>query len=124
MVRAKTIAEPIVLPNTVKIKADAKPDIGFLGIALQTSFYELLHAKDFYSGMISVISRGGDVDTNAAITGSLLGALFGAENIPKEWIESVKNAAPVRKSLPNIRQKMNMTFITFDESLIKELYNL
>uniref|UniRef100_A0AC35GXI8 ADP-ribosylglycohydrolase n=1 Tax=Panagrolaimus sp. PS1159 TaxID=55785 RepID=A0AC35GXI8_9BILA len=35
------------------------------------------------------IARGGDADTNRCIVGALIGARFGADNIPKDWIDTV-----------------------------------
>lgn len=118
-------AEPVVLPdNKTFAYADSKPHIGYAGIALQTSFYELLHAPDFTSGMKSVVRRGGDVDTNGAITGSLLGALFGAQDIPMEWIVTVRNAPPVLQSRGRVRTPENVSFLEFTEDLIIDLSNL
>jgi len=34
---------------------------------------------------------GGDTDTNGCIAGALLGAYYGYDKIPKEWIKSVDN---------------------------------
>lgn len=37
--------------------------------------------------IIQVVGEGGDTDTNAAITGGLLGAMYGYDAIPKRWID-------------------------------------
>lgn len=125
--RAYREAEPILVEvdnSMQEIYADTKPHIGYMGIALQTAFHALLYAPDFYSGLIGVVARGGDVDTNGAITGALLGAHFGIDSIPKEWRNAVRNAAPVRKSRGDVRVNMNLDFIKFDDALIVNLYNL
>ena len=46
---------------------------GFVLIALQNAFFELLHAPDLQTGVVNTVRRGGDTDTNAAIAGALLG---------------------------------------------------
>jgi hypothetical protein len=38
--------------------------------------------------------RGGDTDTNAAICGALLGAVWGRNAIPAQWTEGVMNYRP------------------------------
>lgn len=38
--------------------------------------------------------RGGDTDTNAAICGALLGAVYGLDAIPGQWVERVLNCRP------------------------------
>jgi ADP-ribosyl-[dinitrogen reductase] hydrolase len=66
--------------------------IDYLGITLQIAFYHLLYAESFYDGVISSISLGGDTTANAAITGALLGARFGAQSIPQQWKNTVEDA--------------------------------
>lgn len=58
---------------------------GFVRIAFRLAFWELLHAGSFRDAVLDVANRGGDADTNAAITGSLLGALHGEAQIPEAW---------------------------------------
>ena len=53
----------------------------------------------FYDSIIGAVNDGGDADTIAAITGSLAGARFGIDCIPKEWIEKLN--PKVKKSLNN-----------------------
>ena len=38
--------------------------------------------------------RGGDTDTNAAIAGALLGAVYGRQAIPKQWVEKLLTCRP------------------------------
>jgi ADP-ribosyl-[dinitrogen reductase] hydrolase len=38
---------------------------------------------------VATVMRGGDTDTNAAIAGALLGALYGAPSVPQQWREAV-----------------------------------
>jgi ADP-ribosylglycohydrolase len=58
---------------------------GWVCLALQNAFYQLLHATELEEGLVDTVGRGGDTDTNAAIAGALLGAAFGAEAIPEQW---------------------------------------
>jgi ADP-ribosyl-[dinitrogen reductase] hydrolase len=73
------------------VNTDDKQFQGYVGIALQNAFYELLNGNTFYDSMINIIKRGGDTDTNCAIAGGLLGAFYGYKNIDQEWISSIKN---------------------------------
>lgn len=63
-------------------------------MALQSAVYELLHAESFATGLENAISRGGDTDTNGCIVAAILGARFGVDGIPTDWIETVRNAIP------------------------------
>jgi ADP-ribosyl-[dinitrogen reductase] hydrolase len=58
---------------------------GWVLVALQNAFYELLHASSLEIGVVTTVQRGGDTDTNAAITGALLGAVYGRAAVPCQW---------------------------------------
>jgi len=67
---------------------------GFVRVAFRLAFWELLHASTFAAAVIDAANRGGDADTNAAITGALYGALVGAEALPRKWRDLVLTAKP------------------------------
>ncbi len=54
-------------------------------VALRLALWELWHAPTFEAGLIDVVNRGADADTNAAVAGALLGAKWGEEAIPERW---------------------------------------
>jgi ADP-ribosyl-[dinitrogen reductase] hydrolase len=62
---------------------------GFVRVAFRLAFWELMHAEDFEEALVDVVNRGGDADTNGAIAGALLGALFGESGIPEAWRAAV-----------------------------------
>jgi len=70
---------------------------GWVLIAFQNALYQLEHAGDLASGVIDTVGRGGDTDTNAAICGALLGAVYGVEQIPEQWKVSVLSCRPNAK---------------------------
>ena len=83
--------------NVLLNAATERPDydgehIGWVLIALQSVFYQLLHAASFKDAMVDIVSAGGDTDTNAAIAGALLGLLYGESAIPHKWIAAVRKA--------------------------------
>jgi ADP-ribosyl-[dinitrogen reductase] hydrolase len=65
---------------------------GFVRVAFRLAFWELLHAPTFEAGLVDVVNRGGDADTNGAISGALLGAAHGEAAIPVRWRQTVLNA--------------------------------
>ncbi len=67
---------------------------GWVLIALHNALWQLLHAPTLEAGVIDTVMRGGDTDTNAAIAGALLGAVFGREAIPAQWADRVLNCRP------------------------------
>lgn len=71
---------------------------GWIKHGFQNAFYQLLHAPSFEEAIVRTISLGGDTDTNGAIAGGLLGALWGAEGVPERWTKTVLNSHSRRPS--------------------------
>jgi len=68
---------------------------GWVKIALQNAFHELVHAPSLEEGVVATVRRGGDTDTNAAIAGALLGAVHGREAVPAQWRSMVLSCRPL-----------------------------
>ncbi len=67
---------------------------GWVLIALQNAFYDLLHAPSLEEGVVASVRRGGDTDTNAAVAGALLGAVHGRQAVPLQWRTQVLSCRP------------------------------
>ena len=65
---------------------------GFVRVSFRLAFWQLIHAPSLEEALIDVVNRGGDADTNAAITGALLGAFHGPGAIPPRWERTVLDA--------------------------------
>ncbi|MDO5471168.1 MAG: ADP-ribosylglycohydrolase family protein [Akkermansia sp.] len=74
------------------------PNVGWVEIAFHCAYYWLLHAENYRTAMCSIVNRIGDPDTNAAIAGALLGAVFGRDSIPAHWQKTVLE-------FPNLRMQ-------------------
>ncbi|MBE6410603.1 MAG: hypothetical protein E7034_08435 [Akkermansiaceae bacterium] len=59
-------------------------------VALQSVFFQLLHAADFRSALEDIVNAGGETDTNAAVAGALLALAHGVESIPHPWLVAVR----------------------------------
>ena len=64
-------------------------DMGYTLKAMQVALWCAWEAKDFEEALITVVSAGGDTDTNGAVAGAVLGARFGNGAIPSRWNERV-----------------------------------
>lgn len=53
--------------------------------SLHNAFHALITQSDLPTSIRSVIGRGCHTDTNAAVTGGLLGAVHGREGVPDQW---------------------------------------
>ena len=92
-------AEPLVI-EALEAARDAAPRCdgpsqGWVRIALQNAFFELLHATSLEQGVVGTVRRGGDTDTNAAIAGALLGAVHGRAAVPPQWRSMVLSCRPL-----------------------------
>ncbi len=68
---------------------------GWVLIALQNAFFQLLHAESLVAGLSDTVMRGGDTDTNAAIAGALLGAVHGRDVVPSTWRRALLSCRPL-----------------------------
>ena len=76
---------------------------GWVLIAFRNALFQLVHAESLEAGVVDTVMRGGDTDTNAAICGALLGAVYGREAIPRQWQACIRNCMPDEKR-PNVYQ--------------------
>jgi ADP-ribosylglycohydrolase len=67
---------------------------GWVVTAFHNSLWQLVHASNVKTGIIDTVMRGGDTDTNAAICGALLGAVYGEETIPDQWKQALLDCRP------------------------------
>lgn len=86
---------------------------GWVLIAFQNSLWQLLHAANLEEGIVDTIMRGGDTDTNAAIAGALLGAVYGLDAVPERWREKVLNCRP-EAGQPHVRHPRPQCFWPVD----------
>ena len=63
-------------------------------IAFGNALWQLLNALNLEEAVVDTVSRGGDTDTNAAICGTLLGAVHGLNSVPQRWRETILNCRP------------------------------
>ena len=65
---------------------------GAMGYTLKTlaaGLWAYWHANSFQDGLLAVVRAGGDADTNAAVACAILGAKFGFDSIPSEYVEGL-----------------------------------
>jgi ADP-ribosyl-[dinitrogen reductase] hydrolase len=69
----------------------ASPEAGTCWATLGVALFSLTKFDDYEPGVIWAIGLGGDTDTNAAVTGALLGFRGGAEAIPERWLAPLRD---------------------------------
>lgn len=74
-----------------KDRCNSTLQAGYVLIGLEHAFHHLYHATPFVEAMNEVLLAGGDTDTNACITGGMLGALWGRDHLPPAMLDAVLN---------------------------------
>jgi ADP-ribosylglycohydrolase len=114
----KSITEALVNAGS-KPPADYSRQMGWVMIALQNAFWQLLHAESVEQGIVSSVMSGGDTDTNAAIAGTLLGAVYGRNGIPLQWLDRILTCRPI-SGIAGVRHPRPEAFWPVDALWIAE----
>lgn len=86
------IVEFITLSQNEDIKTLGLQEEGSIGYTLRTlaaGLWAYWHAETFQDGLLALVNAGGDADTNAAVACSILGAKFGFNAIPSEYVDGL-----------------------------------
>ena len=83
--------------------------IGHTLLAAQIGLWAVATPLDLESALVACVAAGGDTDTNAAVSGAVLGARYGASAIPERWIDSV----PQRERIETLAEEL----ITLSEAM-------
>lgn len=75
---------------------------GYVLTAFRNALWQLLRAPNFEDAVVDTVMRGGDTDTNAAICGALLGAVYGRDAVPSRWVECILQCRPAA-GRPDVR---------------------
>jgi ADP-ribosyl-[dinitrogen reductase] hydrolase len=99
MARSEKVPTPL-LERLEQAKERAPVDFldnqGWVLLAFQNAFYKLLHASSVEAGVVDTVRAGGDTDTNGAIAGALLGAVYGRQAIPQQWFDRIVTCRPIK----------------------------
>jgi ADP-ribosylglycohydrolase len=107
--------EPIIINDSIFDMTDSLKYQGYFAIALQNCLFEFFNGNSFEESLLNIIKRGGDVDTNCAIAGALLGSYYGVKKIPDLWIKTVKEYKGDRSKLyptKNLEQKISQLHVS------------
>lgn len=75
--------------HKVYMNVEITEPTGYIINTFNNAVYWLVNSSSIKEAVISAVNHGGDADTIAAITGSLVGARDGFDHIPKEWVNKL-----------------------------------
>jgi ADP-ribosyl-[dinitrogen reductase] hydrolase len=104
----RDVPEPVMA--TMRKASTSPPDDfmdhqGWVLIALQNAFYQLVNAPGAAEAVVRTVRSGGDTDTNGAICGALLGAVYGREAWPEQWRAMVLSCRPLQGVTPTLQPR-------------------
>src|SRR5690606_9819614 len=65
---------------------------------MQTALWAFYHHTSVEDALVDAVNRGGDTDTNAAVTGALMGARYGINAVPARWRSALLDGAKIEQS--------------------------
>jgi ADP-ribosylglycohydrolase len=98
---------------------DYQTQQGWVLVALQNAFFQLLHASSLEDAVVSTVQAGGDTDTSAAISGALVGAVDGRPAVPAQWQRMVLSCRPLIGQ-PGIKQPRPAVYWPTDALVLAE----
>lgn len=103
---------------------DVSSNKGWVVHSFYLSLYALLQEKDYRTTINYVIQRGGDTDTNAAISGALLGAYYGhnvlvSDEITRKNLDKIKACNSNQGCLPRSERYTLKGLSTLTDGLIR-----
>lgn len=70
---------------------------GYVVDTLEAAIWCLLNTKNYRDCVLKAVNLGQDTDTVAAVAGGLAGILYGYDNIPKEWLNTLVKSDIISK---------------------------
>jgi len=83
----RRVTEAAIAADEAELAAAAQEQRGYVLTTLRIAFAAAFRHDAFEPAVVFAVNLGGDADTNAAVTGALAGARFGADAIPQRWVE-------------------------------------
>lgn len=81
-----------ILKHELKeLEEDEIKSTGYVVDTLEAAIWVTLNTNTYEEAIIEAVSLGDDTDTIAAITGSMVGTIYGIESIPDRWLSKLKN---------------------------------
>ncbi|MBR9705599.1 ADP-ribosylglycohydrolase family protein [Candidatus Pacearchaeota archaeon] len=80
---------------------------GYVVDTLEASIWCLLNSKNYKDAVLKAVNLGSDTDTTATVTGGLAGIVFGYDNIPKEWINTLARKEDILALAKKYKQSLD-----------------
>ena len=79
---------------------------GYVLHTLEASLWCLLTTNNYADAVLKAVNLGDDTDTTAAVTGGLVGLLYGCESIPDNWIYQLARKKDIEDLAVRMEEKL------------------
>ena len=79
---------------------------GYVVDTLEASLWCILTTSNFKDAVLKAINLGDDTDTVGAVTGGLAGIIYGIDEMPKEWIITLKRKNDIINLLERFKESL------------------
>ena len=93
--------ERLLKGNIPELEEDAILSGGYVIQTLEASIWCLLTSDNYEEAVLKAVNLGGDTDTTGAVTGGLVGLLYGFDSIPESWIIPLKKKDEIDQLILN-----------------------
>ena len=92
--------------NIFELPEEKIQSSGYVVHTLEASIWCLLTTDNYKDAVLKAVNLGDDTDTTGAVTGGLAGLLYGADDIPKGWIDILAR----RDDIEDLAERMGKKF--------------
>lgn len=90
------------------LEEDQIQSSGYVIHTIEASIWCLMTTENYKEAVLKAVNLGEDTDTTAAVTGGLVGLLYGFENIPENWLKQIVKY----KEIENLAERVNAKFFS------------
>ncbi len=94
-------------PDNMSWMRGNRGPVGHTVLTMQAGLWAATSPLGIEAALIALVNAGGDTDTNAALAGAVLGARYGASEIPLRWMEYIpQEYIPQKERLVNLADRL------------------